>query len=108
VQGTIRRSQSKPDFGQRADSIPAPGEEPLRLWYFANVEGIGKQLPYRVLVAYIQRAPDPNQQGLPFSSLPELDLTEGPHMSYALQWFSFAAVLLFGYPFFIRKRERVR
>jgi len=108
VSGIIRRSQSKPDFGQRADPIPAPGEEPLRLWYFANVEAIGRQLPYKLLPAYVQQAPDPAWTGLPYPSLPELDLTEEPHQSYALQWFSFAAVLLFGYPFFIRKREGAR
>jgi cytochrome oxidase assembly protein ShyY1 len=29
-------------------------------------------------------------------------------MSYALQWFGFAALLLAGYPFYVRKRERTR
>jgi surfeit locus 1 family protein len=75
------------------------------LWYFANVGAIAGQLPYRLLPAYVQKAPDPARAELPYPHLPELDLTEGPHVSYALQWFAFAAVLLFGYPFFIRKRE---
>jgi surfeit locus 1 family protein len=105
VRGIIRRSQSKPDFGRRADLLPAPGEEPLRLWHFANVEGIASQLPYPLLPVYIQQAPDLSWMALPYRSLPELELTEGPHMGYALQWFSFAALLLAGYPFFVRKRE---
>jgi cytochrome oxidase assembly protein ShyY1 len=32
-------------------------------------------------------------------------LTEGSHFGYALQWFSFAAVLFFGYPFYLRKQK---
>jgi surfeit locus 1 family protein len=108
VHAVIRRSQSKPDFGRRADPIPAPGQPPLRLWYFANVEGISTQMPYALLPVYAQQAPDASLTGLPVRSSPELDLSEGPHQSYAIQWFSFAAVLLFGYPFFIRKREKVK
>jgi surfeit locus 1 family protein len=107
VNGIIRASQSKPDFGQRADPVPASGGEPLRLWYFANVEAIDDQLPYSLLPVYVQQAPDPAWTGMPYRSLPELELTEGPHMGYALQWFSFAAILALGYPFYIRKRESV-
>jgi len=32
-------------------------------------------------------------------------LTEGPNFVYAMQWFSFAAILLIGYPFYIRKQK---
>ena len=35
-----------------------------------------------------------------------LDLSEGPHQSYALQWFAFALVGVIGYPFVIRRRLR--
>ena len=108
IQGVIRLSQSKPDFGRRADPAPAPGQEPLRLWHFANVERIAGQVPYQLLPVYVQQAPDPALTGLPYRSLPELELTEGPHMGYALQWFSFAALLLIGYPFFVSKREAKR
>jgi surfeit locus 1 family protein len=106
VRGIIRRSQSKPDFGRRADPLPAPGSGPLNLWYFADVARVAAQLPYPLLPVYVQQAPDPAWTSLPYRSLPELDLTEGPHMSYALQWFSFAILLLIGYPFYVRKRER--
>ena len=40
---------------------------------------------------------------IPFQ--PELELTEGPHFGYALQWFTFATILFVGYPFFLRKQE---
>jgi len=108
VNGILRASQSKPDWGRRADTLPGPGDPPLLLWFFANVQAISAQVTYPLLPVYVQQAPDPSQAGLPAPSLPELDLTEGPHMSYALQWFSFAAILLIGYPLLIHKRETTR
>jgi len=106
VRGIIRRSQSKPDFGRRLDPLPGPGSGPLYLWYFANVDRIAAQLPYPLLPVYVQQAPDSAWTSLPYRSLPVLDLTEGPHMGYALQWFSFSILLLVGYPFYVRKRKR--
>jgi len=108
VQGMIRASESKPDFGRRADPLPAPGDAPLSLWHFANVAAIAGQMPYDLLPVYVQQAPDPAWSSMPYRSLPELELTEGPHMGYALQWFSFAAILAFGYPFFVSKRSSVK
>jgi len=105
VRGVIRRSQSKPDFGRRADPIPPAGER-LEAWFFANVGGIARQTPYPLLPVYVQQAPDPSWDGLPYRAQPDLDLSEGPHLSYALQWFSFAVILGIGYPFFIRRQER--
>jgi surfeit locus 1 family protein len=108
VHGVIRASQDKPDYGRRSDPVPAIGEEPLKAWYFANVEGISQQVPYPLLPVYVQQAPDPTWGELPYRSQPELDLSEGPHQSYAIQWFTFAVILGLGYPFFIRRQERKR
>lgn len=108
VKGMIRASQNRPDYGGRSDPIPAPGESPLKAWYFTNIDGISRQVPYLLLPVYIQQAGDPSWAGLPYRTQPELDLSEGPHQSYALQWFTFAAILGIGYPFFIRRQERRR
>ena len=35
--------------------------------------------------------------------LPFPDLTEGPHLSYAVQWFIFMTIALIGYPLVLRK-----
>lgn len=106
VKGVIRASQSKPEIGGRADQVPAPGAGKLMAWNLVNVPGIGSQIDYPLLPVYIQQAPDPAWTSLPYRSLPELELTEGPHLGYALQWFSFAAILIIGYPFFIRREEK--
>lgn len=107
VAGVLRASQDQPDYGSRRDQIPTQGER-LAAWYFANLEGIQVQLPYDLLPAYVQQAPQANHTGLPERTQPKLELTEGPHMGYALQWFTFAAILGIGYPIFIRKQERAR
>lgn len=100
VRGIVRASQSKPDFGKKDDP-----EGVLQAWNFANVERIQSQIPYPLLPVYIQQAPDPAWANLPYRSQPKLELTEGPHLGYAMQWFSFATILGIGYPFFIRKTQ---
>jgi surfeit locus 1 family protein len=105
VHGVIRRSQAKPDFGRRGDPTPAPGEF-IPAWNLVNVESIDVQTSYDLLPVYIKQSPDPAWTGLPFRSQPKLELTEGSHLGYAIQWFAFAALLGFGYPFFVRKQER--
>jgi surfeit locus 1 family protein len=105
LKGVIRVSQSKPDVGGHLDQIPAEGEGKLMAWNVVNVQGIESQLSYPLLPIYIQASPDPSWNILPYRSEVELDLTEGPHMGYAIQWFIFAAILAIGYPFYIRKEE---
>jgi surfeit locus 1 family protein len=104
VEGQIRLGQGKPAFGGISDAPPADGMK-LPVWINANVEEIARQLPYPILPIYIQEQPDPADEQPPIPFQPELELTEGPHFGYALQWFTFAAILFVGYPFFIRKQE---
>jgi surfeit locus 1 family protein len=106
VEGMIRRSESQPDFGFRSDPTPQPGMGPLKSWNFVNIPRIDEQTPYDLLPVYIQQAPVSGQNAPPYASLPEFELSEGPHMGYAIQWFTFAALLAFGYPFYIRKQEK--
>jgi surfeit locus 1 family protein len=105
VEAVIRRSQSKPAIGGRADQVPAPGEAPLKAWNWINISDISQQLPYHVLPVYLAALPVPGEESLPFRSEMELDLTEGSHLGYAFQWFIFAAILGIGYPFYVRREE---
>ena len=65
-----------------------------------------QQMPYPLIRVYIQESPDPSWTRLPYRTEPELDLSEGSHMSYALQWFTFAAILAVGYPLYVHREER--
>lgn len=105
VRGMIRASQSKADFGSRRDATPQPGAAPLLAWNFVNISQLEDQITGPLLPIYVQAGPDPSWTSLPYRSLPELELTEGPHMGYAIQWFAFAVVLGLGYPFFIKRQE---
>lgn len=42
----------------------------------------------------------------PLAPVPTPDLDDGPHLSYAVQWFLFAGVTVAGYPFLLRRRLR--
>lgn len=113
VTGIIRLSQAAPDFGIINDATPASGDR-LVAWSLVNVAAIAAQLPYPLLPVYIQRAPDITlpadvnlwtEGDLPYPSLPEIEISEGPHMGYALQWFTFALILGLGYPIYLTRKN---
>ncbi len=105
VQGVMRLGVAKAPFGGRADPALAPGQSRLDFWNFIIFERLAAQIPYPILPIYIQPNPDPADAEPPIPFQPEIELTEGPHFGYALQWFSFAALMLIGYPFYLRKQE---
>ena len=104
VTGQIRLGQGKPTFGGVADAIPADGSG-LAVWNNADVERIALQMPYPILIVYIQPDVDVNDNEPPIPSQPAIELTEGSHFGYAVQWFTFATILFVGYPFYLRKQE---
>ncbi|TLN17845.1 hypothetical protein FDZ74_07285 [bacterium] len=89
-----------------ADPALTAGETRLDAWNIVNLERIQQQVSEPLLPAYILQAPDPAWNGLPHRQLVMPEITEGPHMGYAMQWFTFAAILGLGYPFFVRKQLR--
>ena len=102
--GIIRLGREKPDVGGRPDPTLAPGEERLDIWNNVNIVRLRRQIPYQILNIYIQVDPDDDvEPPVPFQ--PDIEISEGPHLGYAGQWFTFATILFFGYPFFIRWRE---
>lgn len=105
VTGVLRRPLTKAELGSRSDPTPAPGQW-LKAWNFVNILAIQQQTSLKLLGAYIQQAPSEAWTGLPYRSTPDIEISEGPHMGYAIQWFIFATILLVGYPFFIRRQER--
>jgi surfeit locus 1 family protein len=104
VSGQIRLGQAKPRFGGVADPLPENGVK-LAVWINADLRRIASQMPYPILPVYIQPESDANDTEPPIPFQPEIELTEGPHFGYALQWFTFATILFVGYPFFLKKQE---
>jgi surfeit locus 1 family protein len=102
--GQIRQGQAKPAIGGVADALPEDGSR-LAVWSNADVEKIAGQIPYSVLPVYIQPEVDEQDTDPPIPYTPTIEITEGPHFGYALQWFTFATILFVGYPFFLQKQD---
>jgi cytochrome oxidase assembly protein ShyY1 len=91
-----------PDEGDGSDAPDAGG-----IVRDLDVRGIASSLPYEVFPLPLQLAdqipPQPGSLPIP-EPLPAL--SEGPHLSYAIQWFSFAAVALVGAAILLRRDRR--
>ena len=104
VNGIIRLSRDRADFTGNTDPELSQGQESLDFWLFPNIKRIQEQVNYELLPVYIQADPEPTEE-LPIPVQPQVEITEGPHFGYALQWFTFAGILLIGFPFYIRKQS---
>ena len=124
VRGVIRKSVVRPDFGSIDDP---PGRN--QVWNLANIQRIAEQISYPLLPVYIQQTPNgavsiltdasaglisvPDQalstpMTVPMRLPAELDLSEGPHLYYALQWSLFASIVAIGYPRLVWTRNRAQ
>jgi surfeit locus 1 family protein len=102
LSGILRLGQTEPELGGVPDPV---GPNRLDFWNLVNPTRISSQLPYPLLPVFIQPNPNPAPANPPYPYQPEIEISEGPHQGYALQWFTFATLLFFGYPFFLRKME---
>lgn len=107
VAGQIRLGREKSALLGVDDPLPMDGER-LDVWNNADLARIAAQMPYPILPVYIQPEADAADTVPPIPFQPEIELTEGPHFGYALQWFTFATILFVGYPFFLQKQESGR
>jgi surfeit locus 1 family protein len=103
ISGIIRLSRSEADFGGLSDP-PLKESEARSVWNQPNIPEISKQIAYEIKPVYVQLDPEPARETPPFPYQPDVEITEGPHMGYALQWFTFAILLFGGYPFFLKKQ----
>ena len=105
IEGMLRVSQIK--LGLRDCLDETAGETPFQVWCLA-LDGISDYLPYELASVYVIEAPTGDPSEFPYRSIPKIEISEGPHLSYAIQWFTFSAILLIGYPFFVRRELQAR
>lgn len=75
--------------------------------YRIDIPTLEQTLPYDLYPFYIVLAPEPDDlESFPYHRARDVDLSEGPHLSYAIQWFLFAFVLAVMYPTFIKRRSK--
>jgi surfeit locus 1 family protein len=102
VLGLARRSQDLPNGG-----VSTPVSIPQREFYRIDIPAIQGQMPYQLEAGYLEQMPEAGRTVTQFPIRQEpMALDEGNHLSYAIQWFTFAAVLGFGYIMLVRYRTR--
>ena len=96
-------------FASEGDPPGAVGGADTRETTFARVDlaKIQSQLPYRIAPDYLllqQQSPaQPDGSPVP-APLPRL--TEGPHLGYAIQWFTFAIIAVVGFVILALRENR--
>lgn len=98
VDGRIQLSQP------RANAPPLV--EPELNIFRVDIDRLQGQISHPLLPVFIVQSPTPDQTGLPYRSELEIQLTNGSHLGYAIQWFSFAVILAVGYLVFVRQHSQ--
>lgn len=100
VSGYLALSQPNRNGG----SEPASSEV-----YRVDIPAIDAALPYDLLPVFLIEAPDESAAlEPPLRAAREVDLSEGPHLSYAWQWFIFSVLTGGLYLVFVRRSEQER
>jgi surfeit locus 1 family protein len=102
VLGLVRQSQGLPS-GEPSTPVSIPQRE----YYRIDIPAIQGQMPYQLEAGYLEQMPEEGRTVTQFPLRREpMALDEGNHLSYAIQWFTFAAVLGFGYIMLVRHQVR--
>lgn len=93
-------------FLEPPDDATPPGEAAVTTISRIDLELLQGQLPYQLAPLALQlESQSPAQVALPMPARgPEL--AEGPHLSYAIQWFAFATIALGGSALILRRDRR--
>ncbi len=104
IEGIAYRTQPRPTFVEFLAPNTQEGQSPAKAWSRIDIENIQKRVSYPLLPIFItqQAAESDTADELPLQQ-GGIILDEGPHLGYAIQWFSFGTVLLIIYTVFIRQ-----
>ncbi len=103
ILGTVRPSQER-RTGELTDDELAVTE--VRR---VDIDRLAPQLPGQVAPVYLDLvASEPAISAVDPAPVPAPDLSDGPHLSYAGQWFIFAVAVAIGWVFAVRRSIRTR
>lgn len=102
IEGIAHEPQTRPDTPLAARDLPLPGASRIDAWVRVDVNAMQAQVSAPLLPLYIQQLPAEGGTSLPQPPDPRV-LDEGPHLSYAIQWFAFATILAVVYGALIRQ-----
>lgn len=105
VTGILRRSMVRSGPFSPADPPLGPERPRLDAWHRIDIARIQEQVPYPLLAMWVEELPQAETPAGRFPRpAPEIELSEGSHLVYAIQWFSFALIALLGYGALYRHR----
>ncbi|WP_420629499.1 SURF1 family protein [Candidatus Leptofilum sp.] len=100
IEGYLALSQPS-----RGEGNEAAGSELYRI----EIPAIQAALPYELLPVFLVESPGEDVElNPPLRAAREVDLSEGPHLGYAVQWFIFSLLTGGLYLVFVRRSERER
>jgi surfeit locus 1 family protein len=105
IEGIVRPPQTRESAFLPADPTLSPDLPRVDAWFRVDLAQIQDQVPYPLRPYYVEAGPGADPQRLPLAGY-EVDLSPGPHLGYAIQWFAFAAILAVGSLVVARQRWR--
>ncbi len=109
VEGEAHPPQVPPSGALAGLAARDPAEGALTQSFYVDVARLQPQMPFELVPAYLKlRAQTPETAGTLPTPLPPEEHDIGPHLGYAIQWFSFAIIGVAGYFFLIRSVIRPR
>jgi cytochrome oxidase assembly protein ShyY1 len=103
VTGRLRPSQER-RTGQLSDAE----EGELAVAQRVDIERLAPQLDGEVLPMYVDRYDSTPAEPVDLEPVVKPDLSEGPHLGYAVQWFIFTIAVAAGWVLAVRKSQRTR
>jgi len=100
VVGVVRPSKVRQGLGP----IDGPGE--LDVVSRVDLDRLAEQLPYELAPVYLELVGE--AEGFPIPNDPPTFDDDGPHLGYAIQWFSFTLIVAIGYTALLRSQVRPR
>jgi surfeit locus 1 family protein len=90
--------------GDPSEASPAPDGEPVETFTRVDLAAVAAQVPYPLAPVYLLLvSQDPPPGDLP-QPAPVPDAADAPpHLSYAIQWFTFAAIAVVGFAILVRR-----
>lgn len=101
VEGILESSQARGSFGPRD-----PAGEVLDTLSRVDLDRYQEQVDADLYPVWLQLEEQDPPVGERPTPLPAPELDEGPHLSYAVQWFTFTTIAVVGYGLILRRRAR--
>ncbi|MFL7838403.1 MAG: SURF1 family protein [Candidatus Promineifilaceae bacterium] len=84
----------------------ATPEGPQSEIFRVDIPALQAQIPYKLLPFYVVQSPQDENEQLPFRLKRQTELSEGNHLSYAVQWFIFSIGLGVAYLVFVYRNSQ--